>query len=36
MHESIKVLETEVTRVGSMINWLRPYKSKMFVRKKEI
>ena len=36
MHQSIKVLETEVTFVGSLINWLRPYKSKMFVRKEEI
>ena len=25
MHKSIRVLESEVTHVGSLINWLRPY-----------
>ena len=37
MHKSIKILETEVTRVGSLINWPRPYyTSKMFLRKEEM
>ena len=36
MYKSIKILETEVTRVGSLINWLRLYTSKMFLRKEEM
>lgn len=36
MHKSIRVLESEVTRVGSLINWQRPYVSKIFVRKEEM
>ena len=36
MHKSIRVLESEETRVGSLINWLRPYVSKIFVRKEEM
>ena len=32
MHKSINVFESGVTRVGSVINWLRPYISKMFIR----
>ena len=35
-HKSIKILETEVTRVGSLINWLRLYTLKMFFRKEEM
>ena len=36
MHKSIKVLETEVTRVGSLINWVRPCMAKMSIRMEEI
>ena len=36
MHKSIRVLETEGTRVVSLINWLRPYMSKIFFRKEEM
>ena len=35
MHKSINVFESVVTRVGSVINWLRPYISKMFIRWEE-
>ena len=27
MHKSINVFESGVTRVGSVINWLRPYRT---------
>ena len=36
MHKSIKIFETEVTRVGSLINWLRLYTLKMFLRREEM
>ena len=36
MHKSINVFESGVTRVGSVINWLRPYISKMFIRWEEL
>ena len=36
MHKSINVFESGVTRVGSVINWLRLYISKMFIRWEEL
>ena len=36
MHKSIRVVETEVTRVGFLINWVIPDMSKMLIRKEEI
>ena len=36
MHKSINVFESGVTRVGSVIDWLRPYISKMSIRWEEL